>query len=195
MTLNKAILGELAVSIDVTGYLRIMDAAHRATPAGMGYGKTRFASPTDSFKLLYVAQDLQTALAEAVIRDRYQGKQKRELLEEDIEQSVIASMVSLAPLKLLDLRTSGASRLGVPTNAVRGRAQQSGRRFSQELYDSTDFDGIVYMSRITNAECIAIYDRAAGAKLEPACPVVDLVRLTDLEPTLRSLNVALIRRP
>ena len=195
MTLNKAILGELAVSIDVTGYLRIMDAAHRATPAGMGYGKTRFASPVDSFKLLYVAQDLPTALAEAIIRDRYQGKQNRELLEEDIEQSVIASMVSLTPLKLLDLRTSGASRLGVPTNAVRGRAQQSGRRFSQELYDSTDFDGIVYMSRITNAECIAIYDRAAGAKLEPACPVVDLVRLTDLEPTLRSLNVALIRRP
>lgn len=194
MTIDKAILRELAVSIDVTGYLRIMEAAHRATPTGMGYGKTRFASPTDSFKLLYVAQDLQTALAEAVIRDRYQGKQKRELLEEDVEESAIASMVSLTPLKLLDLRTSGASRLGVPTNAVRGRAQQSGRRFSQELYGSTDFDGIVYMSRISNAECVAIYDRAAGSKLDPACPVVDLVRLADLEPTLRSLNVSLIRK-
>lgn len=195
MTLDKTILRDLAVSIDVTGYLRIMDAAHRATPTGMGYGKTRFASPTDSFKLLYVAQDLPTALAEAVIRDRFQGKQKRELLEEDIEQSVIASMVSLAPLKLLDLRTSGANRLGVPTNAVRGRAQQSGRRFSQELYDSTDFDGIVYMSRITNAECVAVYDRAAGSTLDPACPVVDLVRLADLELGLRSLNVSLIGKP
>lgn len=195
MTIDKAILRELAVSIDVTGYLRIMNAAHRAKPTGMGYGKTRFASPTDSFKLLYVAQDLQTALAEAIIRDRYQGKQKRELLEEDIEQSIIASMESLAPLKLLDLRTSGASRLGVPTNAVRGRAQQSGRRFSQELYDSTDFDGIVYMSRITNAECVAIYDRAADSKLDPACLVVDLVRLVELEPALRLLNVSLIRKP
>lgn len=195
MTLDKTILRELAVNIDVTGYLRIMDAAHRATPTGMGYGKTRFASPTDSFKLLYVAQDLQTALAEAVIRDRYQGKQKRELLEEDVEQSVIASMVSLAPLKLLDLRTSGASRLGVPTNAVRGRAQQSGRRFSQELYETTDFDGIVYMSRITNAECVTVYDRATSSKLDPACSVVDLVRLADLESALRSLNVSLIRKP
>lgn len=195
MKLHKTILRELAVSIDVTGYLRIMDAAHRATPIGMGYGKTRFASPTDSFKLLYVAQDLQTALAEAVIRDRYQGKQKRELLEEDIEQSVIANMVSLAPLKVLDLRTSGASRLGLSTNAVRGRAQQSGRRFSQELYDATDFDGITYMSRITNAECVAIYDRAAGSKLDPACPVVDLVRLADLKPVLRSFNITLVRRP
>lgn len=193
MTLDKVILRELAVSIDVTGYLRIMEAGHRATPTGMGYGKTRFASPTDSFKLLYVAQDLHTALAEAVIRDRFQGRQKRELLEEDIEQSVIASMVSLAPLKLLDLRTSGASRLGMPTNAVRGRAQQSGRRFSQELYDATDFDGIVYMSRITNAECVAVYDRAVGSKLDPTCPVVDLVRLVELASALRSLNVSLIR--
>jgi len=195
VTLDRTILQELAVAIDATGYLRIMAVAHRATPTGMGFGKTRFASPTDSFKLLYVAQDLPTALAEAVIRDRFQGKQKRELLEEDIEESVIASMVSLAPLKLLDLRTSGASRLGVPTNAVRGRAQQSGRRFSQELYDSTDFDGIAYMSRITNAECLAIYDRAASAKLDPACQTVDLVRLAGLEPALRSLNVSLIRKP
>lgn len=195
MTLDKAILRELAVGIDVTGYLRIMDAAHRATPTGMGYGKTRFASPTDGFKLLYVAQDLPTALAEAVIRDRYQGRLKRELLEEDVEESVIASMVSLTPLKLLDLRSSGASRLGVPTNAVRGKAQQSGRRFSQELHDTTDFDGIVYMSRITNAECVAVYDRAADSKLDPACSVVDLVRLVELEPALRSLSVSLIRKP
>lgn len=162
MTLDKAILWELAVGIDVTGYLRIMGAAHRPAPTGMGYGKTRFAGPANAFKLLYVAQDLPTALAEAIIRDRFQGRQKRELLEEDIDQSVIASMVARDPLKLLDFRTTGANRLGVPTDAVRGRAQQSGRRFSQLLYDTTDSDGIVYMSRITTAECVAIYDRAVG---------------------------------
>ena len=195
MTLDKAILRELTVRIDVTGYLRIMGVAHRATPTGMGYGKTRFASPANAFKLLYVAQDLPTALAEAVVRDRFQGRQKRELLEEDVDESVIASMIARDPLKLLDLRTGGASRLGVPTNAVRGRAQESGRRFSQQLYDSSDIDGIVYMSRITNAECVAIYDRAVGSSLESICPVVDLVRLADLEPALRSLNVALIRKP
>lgn len=194
MTLDKAILQELAVSIDVTGYLRIMDARHGATPTGMGYGKTRFASPTDAFKLLYVAQDLPTALAEAIIRDRYQGRQRRELLEDDIEDSVIASMVARRPLKVLDLRTGGANRLGVPTDAVRGRAQQSGRRFSQQLYDVTDFDGVTYMSRITNAECVAIYDRAVNLELDPGCPVVDLVRLADLERALRTLNVSLIRK-
>ncbi|QCI78797.1 RES domain-containing protein [Hankyongella ginsenosidimutans] len=195
MTLDKAILRELAVSIDVTGYLRIIDAGHRLTPVGMGFGKTRFSSPANAFKLLYVAQDLPTALAEAIIRDRFQAKQKRQLLQEDVEQSVIASMVARDPFKLLDLRTSGASQLGIPTDAARGRAQQAGRRFSQHLYDETDFDGIVYMSRITNAECVAIYDRAVGLGLDPTCPAVDLVRLADLEPALRSLNVSLVRKP
>jgi len=147
VTFDPAILQELAVSIDVTGYLRIMEARHRATPTGMGYGETRFASPDNSFTVLYAAQDLPTALAEKVVRDRFQGKRRRILLEADVDELVVASLIARRALKLLDLRTSGASRLGVPTDAVRGRAHQAGRRFSQRLYDGTDFDGMVYMSR------------------------------------------------
>lgn len=191
MTFDAAILRELAVAIDVTGYLRIIEARHRATPTGMGYGGTRFASPTGCFAVLYAAQDLPTALAEKVVRDRFQGRAKRILLQADIEEQVIASLVARAPLKLLDLRTSGASQLGIPTDAVRGRAQQAGRKFSQQIYDTTDFDGIVYASRITNAECVAIYDRAADAKLDAACPVRDLCQLADLVSALTSLNIRL----
>jgi hypothetical protein len=191
VTFDAAILRELAVGIDVSGYLRIMEARHRATPMGTGYGKTRFSSPTNTFTVLYASQDLPTALAEKVIRDRFQGKQARVLLETDLDELVIASMVAFEPLKLLDLRTSGASRLGAPTDAVRGRAQQAGRKFSQQLYDATDFDGIVYMSRITNAECVAIYDRAIG-KLDPACPVFELLQLAGLVPALIFLNVQII---
>lgn len=189
MRFDTAILQDLAVAIDVTGYLRILETRHRATPTGMGHGETRFSSPAGSFKVLYAAQDLSTALAEKVIRDRFQGRTKRILLREDIEALVVTSLEALAPLTLLDLRTSGASRLGVPTDAVRGRAQQAGRRFSQQLYDSTDFDGIVYMSRITNAECVAIYDRAAEGKLNPGCTVRAVTQLAGLVPALRALNV------
>ena len=193
MSFDPTILRELAVGIDVTGYLRVMEAHHRATPIGIGYGKTRFSSPADRFTVLYAAQDLPTALAEKVIRDRFQGKTARVLLEADLDELVVASLIAAKPLKLLDLRTSGANRLGIPTDAVRGRAQQAGRKFSQQLYDATDFDGIVYMSRITNAECVAIYDRAVGAKLDPNAPVEDLARLVDLVPALTSLNVELRR--
>nr|WP_260395043.1 RES family NAD+ phosphorylase [Sphingobium lignivorans] len=171
--------------------MRIIEARHRATPMGVGHGKTRFSSATNAFTVLYAAQDLPTAIAEKVIRDRFQGKQARVLLGADLDELVVTNLIALKPLKLLDLRTSGASRLGVPTDAIRGRAQKAGRRFSQQLYDATDFDGVVYMSRITNAECVAIYDRAAEVKLDPRCPVEDLTRLADLIPALTSLNVQL----
>src|SRR3546814_4199775 len=101
-----------------------MEARQRATPTGMGHGETRLSSPNHSFTILYAAQDLPTALAEKVIRDRFQGRKKRVLLEADLQEQVVAQMVSLAPLKLLDLRTSGASRLGIPTDAVRGRSEE-----------------------------------------------------------------------
>jgi len=191
VSFDLAILEDLAVGIDVTGYLRIMEARHRATPTGTGHGKTRFSSPVGTFTILYAAQDLPTALAEKIIRDRFQGRKKRVLLRADFDEMVVANLVASKPLKLLDLRTSGASRLGVPTDAVRSRAQQAGRRFSQQLYDTTDFDGIVYMSRLTNAECVAIYDRAASIKLDPACPVQDVTLLAGLIPALTALSVEL----
>lgn len=37
-----------------------------ATPLGMGFGHSRFSSPNRLFKLLYIAQDLATAVAETV---------------------------------------------------------------------------------------------------------------------------------
>lgn len=192
MTLDRAILRELTVRLELRGYLRIMPEAHRAMPLGMGYGKSRFSSLTDRFTILYAARDLPTALAERIIRDRFQGRQRRTVAPEEIENYVVAAISTLAPLRFVDLRTSGASRLGIPTDAVRGRAQAAGRRFSQELYDSTDFDGIVYMSRITNAECVAVYDRAVTAKLDRSCQIEKLIQHTNLISALRSLNVTII---
>jgi len=56
---------------------RIIQAHYAASPLGAGYGSSRFSSPNQSFKVLYAAFDFSTALAEAVIRDRFQGKQRR----------------------------------------------------------------------------------------------------------------------
>src|SRR3546814_5790345 len=64
VTFDAAILRELAVGIDVTGYLRIMDARFRHKPTGTSLGMSRFSSPADRFTLLYIEQDLRTALAE-----------------------------------------------------------------------------------------------------------------------------------
>ncbi|MGZ2487915.1 hypothetical protein ACVITL_006500 [Rhizobium pisi] len=132
-----------------------------------------------------------TAVAETIIRDRFQGKAERWILREEFDRYSIAAVRNPAPLFLLDLRYEGANLLGVATDAVRARAQASGRRLSQEIYDRTDFDGILYMSRITNKQCVAVYDRAT-ASLEADSPALDLVRLSALGSILGALHVTVM---
>lgn len=79
MDLDPDVVASLVAAYQPTAYLRVTPIAHRTTPLGMGFGKTRFASPTGAFKLLYMAEDLATSLAEAVIRDRFEGASVREL--------------------------------------------------------------------------------------------------------------------
>jgi RES domain len=189
--LNLATLTEFRVWLDVTDYVRIVRRAYKERPLGMGLGKSRFSSPTDAFRLLYLAQETRTSIAEVIIRDRFQDRAKRELLREEFDDYSIAAMRNKDALELVDLRGMGASALGVPTDAVRGRNHRPGRRFSQRIYDETELDGIVYMSRITNAECIAVYDRAVE-KLETDKVALDLPRLAPLEADLAALHVTVV---
>ncbi|RRD22022.1 hypothetical protein ECB98_21865 [Brucellaceae bacterium VT-16-1752] len=100
----------------------------------------------------------------------------------------IAVIRNPKPLFLLDLRYEGASLLGISTDTVRAKAQAAGRRLSQEIYDQTEFDGIIYMSRITNKECVAVYDRAVHLNLETDAPALNLTRLSSLTDNLRSCS-------
>lgn len=193
MTLDPAILKRLSVSVDVTDYVRIIARVHAATPLGMGPGRSRFSSPRDRFQLLYLAQDPMTAVAETIVRDRYEKSADRLLLEEELDRYSIAAVRNPRPLFLLDLRNEGASLLGVSTDAVRAKAQAAGRRLSQSLYDQTSIDGIVYMSRITNRQCVAVYDRAVAPHLEADSPALDLPRLASLSAILDALRITLDR--
>ncbi len=195
MKLDQAVLQKLAVRLRVDDYVRILPRAHAATPLGMGFGKTRFSSPRDRFKLMYLAQDVKTAVAETIIRDRYEGTSERVLLREELDLYSITSVRNTRPLLLLDMRHEGANLLGIPTDAVRAKAQTRGRRFSQELYDQTNLDGIVYMSRITNKQCLAIYDRAVETGLEADSPARDLPQLGSLASAIKDLHITILKTP
>lgn len=192
MTLDPAVLARLSVRIEVTNYVRIISRVHASTPLGMGPGRSRFSSPRNKFHLLYLAQDPSTAVAETIVRDRFENTAERLLLEEELDRYSIVAVRNPSPLFLLDLRNEGASLLGVSTDAVRAKAQAAGRRLSQSLYDQTAFDGIVYMSRITNRQCVAVYDRAVTSGLEVDSPVLDLPRLAALRVILESLHVTVV---
>jgi RES domain len=134
----------------------------------MGFGKTRFASPTDVFKLLYIAEDLATSIAETIIRDRFEGSAVRELTVGELSGWGAAEVSAHIPLRLLDMRTAGCFLLGVSTDIMGAKAQDEARQFSQAVFEQTNLDGILYLSRLTRRTCVAIYDRAVATTSPPA---------------------------
>jgi len=189
--LDPDILADLAVAIMPKSYVRITPMTHMATPLGAGFGVTRFASPTKAFKVIYIAQDLTTGVAETLVRDRFQGKARRRLLDVEAALWGATEINASAPLTLIDLRTTGLVRLGVSTEAARGKVQGQGRKLSQAIYDQTNAQGIIYFSRLTGRTCICIYDRALPGGLV-ATPVVEVTLLAGFVDALRELNVTLI---
>lgn len=190
MRLDPNTLGDLAVLFAPTAYVRVTRMVHAATPLGSGYGATRFASPHDAFKVIYAAESLATALAETVVRDRFQAKARRRLREEELAFWGATMIDAQRPLSLIDLRTTGLLRLGVSTDAARAKVHAQGRKLSQALHDQTDVDGLVYASRLTGADCICVYERATAKLL--AAPLAELPRLSSLTAALQALNVTIV---
>lgn len=158
----------------------------------MGFGRTRFASPTDAFKLLYIAKDLPTSLLEAIVRDRFEGTMARYLTRGEVAGWGVCEVHATVPLRVLDLRGNGCFELGVSTDIVGAKTQVEARAFSQTIHDTTDLDGILYRSRLRRRQdCVAVYERAVTGSLV-GNPVVELETLAGLVPALRALKVKLI---
>ena len=194
MILDPKILADLAAAFTPKAYVRVTPMAHAATPLGAGFGVTRFASPTKTFKVIYLGQDLTTGVAETLVRDRFQGRVRRKLLDVEAALWGATEVNASAPLTLIDLRTTGLVRLGVSTEAARGKAQGQGRKLSQAIYDQTNAQGLIYVSRLTGRTCICVYDRAVPGGLV-ATPVVEVTLLAGFVDALRELNVTLIATP
>jgi hypothetical protein len=191
MDLDPAVVASLTVGYQPTNYLRVTPIAYKTSPLGMGFGKIRFASPVDAFKLLYIAENLATAVAEAIVRDRFEDATERVLTLGEVAGWGVTQVYARSPLRLLDLRTDGCFLLGVSTDIMGAKAQNEAREFSQAVFDQTTADGVIYLSRLTRRTCIAVYDRAVGAKLG-AGPVYELETLAALVPSLSALRVILV---
>jgi hypothetical protein len=191
--LDPRILQDLAVPFAPKAYVRVTPLAHAAMPLGTGFGRTRFASPTQVFKVLYLGQTLLTAVAEAIVRDRFQAKVRRVLDESEVDLWGATTVSAAQPLTLIDLRTTGLVRLGVSTEAARGKAQGQGRQLSQAVHDQTDADGLLYASRLTGATCVCVYERSAP--LLQATPVTPVSAFADFAPALQALDITLARTP
>jgi hypothetical protein len=166
--------------------LRQISRIRFSTPPGSVAG---ISDPSDN---LTAIRDLTTAIAETIVRDRFEGEAQRVLDSTEIEDWSVSEISAIAPLTLIDLRSSGLLKLGVSTDAARAKEQLEGRRLSKALHDRYAVDGVLYLSRLTGSECVAVYERAVTANKLAANSAVDLVREPILVPSLRGLSIELL---
>jgi hypothetical protein len=186
-------LRERVIVASLADWARILPTAHRATPAGAGFGSSRYSSLSNAFRVLYAADSFPTAFAEAVVRDRFEGKAKRYLYRPHLEQVCVTAISSSRDLTLLDLRGAGAYELGIDTDASRARDHASGRAFSEAVHvQMPEIDAILFDSRLTAGQCVAVYDRAFPAL--SATPPIGLMQSALLPAEITRLKIILRRK-
>ena len=186
-------LRERVIAAKLSDWSRILPTKHRATPAGAGFGSSRYSSSTDAFRVLYAAENFSTAFAEAVVRDRFEGKARRYLYRPHLEQVCLTAISSSRELTLLDLRGAGAYELGVDTDASRARDHTVGQAFSEAVHVALeDVDAILFDSRLTTGACVAIYERAFST-LSATVPI-GLMQAALLPAEITRLDITLRRR-
>lgn len=85
-----------------------------------------------------------------------------------------------------------ASRARSYTVLYGARNHRAGQAFAERLHSGfADTDGILYASRMTGCDCIAVFDRAAALKLQ-ASPAIGLERVAALRNALAALSVRLV---
>lgn len=192
MKLAAKRIRERIISAGVSDWPRILPDRHRGQPTGAGYGSSRFSSPSQQFKILYAGEDFSTAFAEAVVRDRFEGKQRRILYRPHLDALCVTAISSNRELALVDLTGAGAYEVGVDTDANRARNHRRGQEFSELLHaQMPDVDGILFDSRLTSARCVAIYERAQSS-LSSSVPV-SLLQAAELIPELERLQISIRR--
>lgn len=174
------LFAELRNTLHLYRFVRVLRATYATHPLGCGNGPSRFSAPdpTPPFRLLYGTENLATAAFETLIRDRFDLNPSRVLMPHDYSNHCAAN-ISTAPgesVTLLDLTEGNAARCGVPSDVIRHSRHSSGQFFSAFIHANMPFvDGLLYHSRFTARQCVAIYDRA-HAKLQAAIPVYPLTQ-------------------
>lgn len=193
MTFSAAKLRKRLYPARLDDWVRILPSRYRVSPVGAGYGSSRFSSPSDTFKVLYAADNFATAFAEAVVRDRFEGKSRRFLYRPYLDQLCVATIASSRELVMLDLRGSGAYELGVDTDASRARDHAAGQALSEAVHAAMpEVDAILFDSRLTSGACVAIYERALPTL--SANPPIGLMQAALLPAELTRLEITVRRQ-
>lgn len=190
MAVDATLLAGETGLFEFSDYVRIIHSKYIGTPLGCAASNSRFGGADKGFAVLYAARSLKTAVAETVVRDRFEGLSHRRLFAAELTGRSAVRLRFTEPLRLVDLRKGGCLKLGVSTDIAGAKCFEEAQAFSSEVYMNKAIDGILYPSRLTAENCVAIFDRAASRLA--ADHISPLVQLRELGALLAELNVELI---
>ncbi|WP_432344177.1 RES family NAD+ phosphorylase [Shinella yambaruensis] len=176
---------------EFSNYVRIIPSVHQATPLGCAAGVSRFGGTKKDFAVLYAARNLATALAETVVRDRYEGLEDRRLFTTELTERSAVQLGTIKPLRLVDLRKGGCLKLGISTDITGAKCFDEAQQFADFVYKDHTIDGILYASRLTSENCVVVFDRAITSHLVEKC-IAPLAQLGEVGSALDKLNVELV---
>lgn len=191
MIVDGALLASQTRLFEFASYVRIIPSIYQATPLGCAAANSRFGGTDKKFAVLYAARNLATALAETLVRDRFEGLETRRLFAVELGDRTAVQIDTIKPLRLADLRKGGCLKLGVSTDIAGAKCFDEAQQFSDLVYMDTNIDGILYASRLTAENCVAVFDRVTTSHLASSS-IAPLSQLGQVGKALDKLNVQLI---
>ena len=163
---------------------RLIHKRYRDHPLGSVAVPSRFGDPAGRYSVLYAAEAVRCVFWEALARNRFTRRKRRELPRSDIDDRLVVSIRSTETLTLVDLRGDGPIRIAAPTAVTHDANHAAGRALSSATYATVpEADGFLFRSRFTGHVCAAIFDRAF-----PKLAVVDVSSLIDNADFLSALT-------
>jgi len=185
----------LTIATEATGavWRRIYRSTH-SDPLGYALALSRFSDPIGrAFGVVYLGSTLKVAFVEAILRDRGEGRvDPMPIPYAELEGYVCAEIEIEQELRLVDLCSDGALRMGVPTDVVRAKDQTLARVWSKAFYEHPErVDGVLYSSRFNEQRNIALYARALP-KLRPRATPALVDCRDELAVVIRDLDLAIV---
>lgn len=107
-----------------------------------------------------------------------------DVLSTDVLVRARSELVTTRPLRLYPLLDEGVSAHGLSFTELHGSDYASTWQVSAEIHAHTNADGILYTSRFSNRQCVALFDRAKGSLLTTL--VAGVARTSELAADLAS---------
>lgn len=102
-------------AVRIERMFRLIHRKHRRLPLGVAPAPSRFSDPAEKCAVLYAAEAVRCAFWEALARNRFTRRKRRELPRADVEASLVVSLRSSEALQLVGLRGDGPIRIAAPT--------------------------------------------------------------------------------